>query len=94
MATAKVNPDGVSKFRVEGELIAYDRPRLLAYTWIANLHDDPSRRTEVRWELTPFKGGTRVRLTHSGLAQEPKSRGGYSNGWPDLLDRLKKFIES
>jgi uncharacterized protein YndB with AHSA1/START domain len=86
--------DGVNKFRVEGKVLAYDPPRLLAYTWIANLHDDPSRRTEVRWELTAVKGGTQVKLTHSGLAQEPKSRAGYSSGWPDLLDRLKKFVEN
>lgn len=86
--------DGVNKFQVHGEVLAYDPPRLLAYTWIANLHEDPARRTEVRWELTPVSGGTRVKLTHSGLAQEPKSRSGYSSGWPDLLNRLKKFAET
>lgn len=85
--------DGVNKFRVEGEILAYDPPRLLAYTWVANLHEDPKRRTEVRWELTPVSGGTLLKLTHSGLAQEQKSRQGYSSGWPDLLDRIKKLAE-
>ena len=84
---------GVNKFCVEGEVLAYDPPRLLAYTWIANLHEDKARRTEVRWELTPVSRGTLVKLTHSGLAQEPKARQGYGSGWPGLLDRLKKFVE-
>jgi uncharacterized protein YndB with AHSA1/START domain len=85
--------DGANKFRVEGEVLAYDPPRLLAYTWIANLHEDKARRTEVRWELTPASNGTLVKLTHSGLTQEPKARQSYSSGWPGLVDRLKKFVE-
>jgi uncharacterized protein YndB with AHSA1/START domain len=85
--------DGVNKFCVEGAVLAYDPPRVLAYTWIANLHEDKARRTEVRWELTPLGGGTLVKLAHSGLAQEHKARSGYSSGWPGLLDRLKKFVE-
>jgi uncharacterized protein YndB with AHSA1/START domain len=89
----KQTVDGVNKFCVQGEVLAYDPPRLLAYSWIANLHKDPARRTEVRWELTPVSGGTLVKLTHSGLAQEPEARSGYSSGWPGLLDRLKKFVE-
>ena len=89
----KQTVDGVNKFQVQGEVIAYDPPRLLAYTWIANLHEDKTRRTEVRWELTPVSGGTRVKLTHSGLAKEHKARSGYSGGWPDLLGRLKKVAE-
>ena len=85
--------DGTNKFRVQGKVLEYDPPRRLAYTWLANLHADPTRQTVVRWELAPVQGGTRVRLTHSGLAQEPKSREGYRNGWPGLVERLRKFAE-
>jgi len=89
----KQTVEEVGKFQVHGEVLAYDPPRVLAYTWIANKHEDKTRRTEVRWELTPVSGGTRVKLTHSGLAKEHKARSGYSSGWPDLVDRLKKFVE-
>ena len=85
--------DGVNKFRVHGEVLEYDPPRLLAYTWLANLHNDPGLRTVVRWELTRIPRGTRVKLTHSGLSRELKARNGYSSGWVGIIDRLKKFVE-
>jgi uncharacterized protein YndB with AHSA1/START domain len=90
---SRLSVNGVSKFHCEGEVIEYDPPRLLAYTWIANWHDDPSRRTVVRYELTAEEGGTQVKVIHSGLAQEPTSRKDYSGGWPGVLERLKEFTE-
>ncbi len=85
--------NGVSKFHCDGEVVEYDPPRILAYTWIANWHDDKSRRTVVRWELTPDAKGTRIKVTHSGLAQENLARQDYSSGWPGVLGQLKKFVE-
>ena len=89
-----LNVSGVSKFHCEGEVLEYDPPRLLAYSWIANWHADKSRRTVVRWELAPKSGGTQVKVTHSGLAQEPTARKDYSGGWPGVVENLKKFVES
>jgi uncharacterized protein YndB with AHSA1/START domain len=90
-STLDVN--GVSKFACDGEVMEFDPPRLLAYTWIANWHDDKSRPTVVRWELTPASDGTRVKVTHSGLVREPVARKDYNGGWPGLLEQLKKFTE-
>jgi len=89
--TAVVN--GVSEFDCRGEILEYDPPRLLVYTWIANWHDDKSRRTVVRWELTLTKTGTHVKVTHSGLGREEAARKDYSGGWPGVLDMLKSFAE-
>ena len=47
----------------------------------------------VRWELTPAAAGTRVKVTHSGLAQENVARKDYSGGWPGVLEMLKNFAE-
>ncbi len=85
--------NGVSEFECHGEIVEYDPPRTLAYTWIANWHDHAARPTIVRWELTPRSGGTRVRVTHNGLAQEPIARKDYSEGWPGVVQMLKKFVE-
>lgn len=85
--------NGISKFHCEGEVLEYEPPRRLAYTWIANWHDDKSRRTVVRWELTPTSGGTHVKVTHSGLAQEPAACKDYSSGWPGVVQQLKVFVE-
>ncbi len=88
-----MNVNGVSKFHCEGEVLEYDPPRMLTYTWIANWHDDKKRRTVVRWELSAAGNGTKVKVTHSGLAQENTARRDYSGGWPGVVEQLKKFVE-
>jgi len=82
-----------SKLHCEGEVLEYDPPHRLSYTWIADWHEDRSRRTVVLWELEPHAGGTRVTVTHSGLAQEPTARKEYNNGWPNVAEKLKAFVE-
>jgi uncharacterized protein YndB with AHSA1/START domain len=89
--TAIVN--NVSEFECHGEILEYDPPRVLVYTWFGNWHDDVTRRTVVRWELTPTKTGTHVKVTHSGLATLPIARKDYSGGWTGVVEMLKKFIE-
>jgi uncharacterized protein YndB with AHSA1/START domain len=85
--------NGVSEFKCHGEILEYDPPRLLVYTWFGNWHDDISKRTLVRWELTPTAGGTHVRVTHSGLGTMPVAREDYSGGWTGVVEMLKKFVE-
>ncbi|HTS06761.1 MAG TPA: SRPBCC domain-containing protein [Candidatus Eisenbacteria bacterium] len=92
-ATASHPVNGVSEFKCHGEIVECDPPRVLAYTWIGNWHDDPTSTTIVRWELTPTKGGTHVKVTHSGLASLPVARKDYSGGWPGVVEHLKKFAE-
>ena len=88
-----MNINGVSQFECSGEILEFDPPRVLAYTWIANWHSDKSRKTVVRWELTPKDGGTLVKVTHSGLAQENVARTDYQGGWPGVVELLKNYIE-
>ena len=90
---SKLNVNGVTKFHCEGEVLEYDPPRLLAYTWIANWHEDKAQRTVVRWKLTPKGAGTQLKVTHSGLAKLPIARKDYSGGWPGVVEQLKKFVE-
>ena len=71
---SKLNVNGVSQFFCGGEVLEFDPPRLLAYTWVANWHEDKKLATVVRWELTPVAGGSRVKVTHSGLAKEQVAR--------------------
>ena len=85
--------DPKQRFEHHGRVLEIKPPHLLVFTWLANFHDDPKRETVVRWELTPTTNGTRVKMTHSGLAQEPKSREEYSGGWPGLLQAIKQYLE-
>lgn len=89
----KLSVDSVSKFHCEGEVLEYDPPCVLMYTWIANWHEKPAQRTVVRWELAASKGGTLIRVTHSGLADLPVSRKDYAGGWPGVVAQLKAFVE-
>jgi len=75
-----------------GEILEFDPPRLLSYSWFANWHENPLHPTQVRWELTPTKTGTHLKVTHSGLAQLPAACQAYSQGWPGLLQALKTFL--
>jgi uncharacterized protein YndB with AHSA1/START domain len=77
-----------------GEILKFDPPRVLEYTWFASWHSDPLHQTIVRWELTPIPGGTQVKVTHSGLAPMPEDCKGYAQGWPGLVTRIKQFVES
>jgi uncharacterized protein YndB with AHSA1/START domain len=81
------------EFDHHGEVVEVDRPRVLACSWFANWHSDPSHRTMVRWELTPTPAGTHLRVTHSSLGALPDACIGYSQGWPGLLEQVKNFCE-
>lgn len=85
--------NGVKEFQCHGHIAEFDPPKLLAYTWFANWHDDKTARTVVRWELSPHNHGTHVKVTHSGLANLPVSRNDYSGGWPGVVENLKRFTE-
>jgi uncharacterized protein YndB with AHSA1/START domain len=86
--------NGIDEFECHGEITEIHPPSLLVYTWIGNWHLDPERKTIVRWELTPTATGTHVKVTHSGLAQEPAARADYSGGWSGVMEKLKQFMET
>jgi uncharacterized protein YndB with AHSA1/START domain len=88
-----IEVNGVREFEAHGEILEYVPPRMLVYTWIANWHDSPGQTTVVSWELVPTKNGTRVKVTHSGLAQLPIARKDYTGGWPGVVEKLKQFVE-
>lgn len=92
-ARVRAGKNAGKEYKHHGEITEFDPPRVLAYTWMTNFHDDPSRETVVRWELTPKGKATHVKITHSGLLHEPTSRKGYSEGWLGLLRALKTLLE-
>jgi uncharacterized protein YndB with AHSA1/START domain len=77
-------------FEVKGKFLEINCPRRLRYTWIATWTG--SVQTTVQWELTATQNGTRVTITHSGLAAHPELAQSY-RGWPSLLARLQAFLE-
>jgi uncharacterized protein YndB with AHSA1/START domain len=92
--SATVSVNGVSQFECHGEVLEFDPPRLLVYTWIANWHANPQQAAVVRWELQPSGAGTKLTVTHSGLAQEKVAREDYGKGWIGVVEKLRSFVEA
>jgi uncharacterized protein YndB with AHSA1/START domain len=93
-ASISVEAGKPGRYEHHGEVLEFVSPRLLVHTWFANWHSDPSLKTIVRYELTSVTGGTQLKVVHSGLAQLPAARKGYSQGWPGLVERIKRFVEA
>jgi uncharacterized protein YndB with AHSA1/START domain len=73
-----------------GEVLEWDPPRRLAFTWNPTLEDRPHTRVAVTF--TAEDGGTRVELVHTGW-ERLGERGGrmrrsYDLGWPGVLGRF------
>ena len=100
--------EGVSdkgeRFRVEGEYLEIEPPRLLVHTWNPSYHK--LRDTVVRWELEPrdlhglhqqgphrVGTGTLVKITHSGFAGNSEQCRGHGEGWKRVLGWMQGFVE-
>ncbi len=72
-----------------GTVLAYDPPRLLAFSWVVELSPGQEQLVEIRF--TPQNGGTRVELTHSGWEKLGDAaeilRQRYDRGWATVFER-------
>lgn len=95
--------EGEIRARLYGEVIAFEPPRRLAFTWRQqDVGESPwPEATLVDITLHPDGRGTRVKVVHSGFeklgpALGPQAHRDYSGGWTDDddLGRLKRLAES
>jgi uncharacterized protein YndB with AHSA1/START domain len=95
-------PDG-GEFVMFGEVVTFDPPRELAFTWTQQTvgGDTWPEPTMVTITLEPKDGGTYVKLVHSGFENLPESIAreeydGYVTGWEirPVLQQLKAVVES
>lgn len=99
-----VGADGVT-FRVEGEYLEVDPPRLLVHTWNPSYAANP-KKTVVRWELEPrsvhglqhsgphkMGTGTVVTIRHSGFAGDVKDANDHGEGWKRVMGWMQVFVE-
>ncbi len=94
-----------SSFRVDGEYLEVDPPRLLVHTWIASWSGP--LKTVVRWELEPQTvhglhtdgprkagTGTLVKIRQEGFAGAPAQVAmSHIDGWKRVLGWLHSFME-
>lgn len=73
---------------VSGEFVELDPPHRVVYTW--GWEEDDAVHvpgsTTVEWTLEPERGGTRVRLVHTGLTDDGAVLHG--EGWDQFLPGL------
>ena len=79
-----------------GEVLEFDRPRRLSYTFKHVLHDEMrnERPSKVVFVLEPHGKLVKLTLTHEGFAEGSKLLDGISEGWPAILSSLKSLLES
>jgi uncharacterized protein YndB with AHSA1/START domain len=98
-----VGVDG-SSFRIDGEYLEVDPPRILVHTWIASWSGP--LKTVVRWELEPQSvhglhpggpkkagTGTLVKIRHEGFAGAAENAAGHAKGWERVLVWLEGYLE-
>ncbi|HLK83431.1 MAG TPA: SRPBCC domain-containing protein [Xanthobacteraceae bacterium] len=93
--TFRAKPMGDWDGVVHCEVIAFDPPRRLVYSWRGGSARNPgygsALDSTVEWTLTPEPGGTRVRMEHSGFGpQNAPAYDAMSGGWPRVLERLEQ----
>ncbi len=79
----------------DGEVLEFDRPRRLSYTFRHVLDDKMrnERPTKVVFVLEPHGKLVKLTLTHEGFAEASKLLDGISRGWPAIISSLKSLLE-
>ena len=76
--------------------VKHASPYLLVYSWINETAKDVE--TLVTWELLEEKGGTLLKMTHSGIANyqygvKPKMMEAYTGGWIRCFDNITTLLD-
>jgi uncharacterized protein YndB with AHSA1/START domain len=73
-----------------GEILAWEPPHRLAFTWHPGRDAETAQEVEVRF--TPTDGGTRLELEHRGwdrlVATTDEIPEHFATGWDEVLDRF------
>ena len=73
---------------VDGEVLAIEPERSLAYRW-----DAMGLESIVTWTLTPTAGGTRLRMDQTGFrADQEQAFQGAKFGWAKFLGNLEQLL--
>lgn len=75
------------EFSMRGRVLAFEPPRLIAFTWGDG--DDPV--SEVRFEFTPHGAQTLLTLTHTKIESD-QALANYSGGWTAHLETLEDAL--
>ncbi len=85
-----VRSNDATQGHTEGHVTVWEPPTTLAYTWQWHGPDgnESEAPTEVRWELSPIEGGTRLVFSHTRLPVANPNTANYGAGWHGFLAKL------
>lgn len=94
-ALIRTTDDGETVPVIWGRVLEMDAPGKLVYTFVIDPFDGAE--TTVTWILEEAAGGTRLSLTHEGVAEAAGSAAmgllmALDHGWDEHLDRLRKSL--
>lgn len=80
---------------IEGIVHSAEPPHTLAMTFHALWSDDVAKDapTLVTWSAEPSGDGSLVCVTHEELVPGSATENEVATGWPELLGRLKRYVE-
>ncbi|CAN5499843.1 SRPBCC family protein [soil metagenome] len=80
----------------EGEILEFDPPKRLSYTFHSLMNETAIKETpsRVTFVLEPFGSVVKLTLTHDNFPQGSVVLGAISNGWPKILSGLKSLLET
>lgn len=91
-ALTRMADDGAKVPLIWGRVLEMDAPNRLVYTFVIGPFDGAE--TTVTWTLEEAAGGTRLSLTHEGIAEATGPAAmqllmSLDHGWDEHLDRLR-----
>jgi uncharacterized protein YndB with AHSA1/START domain len=78
---------------VTGEVLEYDPPRRLAYSFLAHDRSDGGKPSRVTFELERQKDQVRLTMIHDRFEPDSPVLEKVTMGWPLILSSLKSYIE-
>lgn len=85
----KVMVGGDDEYELSGEVLRYEPPEALSYTW-KHIADPTNSVSTVLFELTEMGGSTKLTVTHEPLPEGDMAR----QGWVAILSSLKSYLET
>ena len=89
-----IKPDG--GIDLKGEVLQFDPPRILAYTFQCRSHDGTAveEPTRVTFEIGVAYGVTKLTVCHDEFEPGSQKFLEVSNGWQAILSSLKTLLET
>jgi uncharacterized protein YndB with AHSA1/START domain len=78
---------------VTGEVLEYDPPRRLVYSFRAHDGSDGGKPSRVTFELEPQRDQVRLTMVHDRFEPGSPVLEKVSMGWPLILSSLKSYVE-